>query len=142
MLVNAARHGRGLMLAPDWILTPYIAYGELIELLSTFAPHPRSSTLYDVHTYQKFVPLQVRLFIDFVSDQFSSDYDRSKQPTNLSLSDFIRLRGSKRSRRIRRILISVLTRQLAVPAALIQCCKRARITGSVSERGFLARNGH
>lgn len=75
MLVSAARHGRGLMLAPDWISAPYVASGELIDILPEFPPHPSTSTLYAVHPYQRFVPPHLRLFIDFLSERFSKDYD-------------------------------------------------------------------
>ena len=89
MLVNAARHGRGLMLSPDWIMAPYIANGELIELLPAFTPHPETSTLYAVHPYQRFVPPHVRLFIDFLIERFSGKFDWSVPPTNLFLPDFM-----------------------------------------------------
>lgn len=88
MLINAARHGRGLILSPDWLMAPYIANGELIELLSAFKPFPENSTLYAVHPYQRFVPPHLRLFIDFLTDRFSDKYDWTRQPTKLPLPDF------------------------------------------------------
>jgi len=75
MLNSAARNGRGLLLAPDWIVAPSIASEELVELLPDFSPHPSVSTLYAVHPYQRFVPPHVRLFIEYLSERFSEDYD-------------------------------------------------------------------
>ena len=83
MLVTAARHGRGLFLSPDWIVGPYIASGDLIELLSSFSPYPANSTLYAVHPYQRFIPPKVKGFIDFLIEHFSDSYDWSASPTNL-----------------------------------------------------------
>jgi DNA-binding transcriptional LysR family regulator len=46
MLVTAARHGRGLMLSPDWIMGPHIARGELVKLLPGYSPYPAISALF------------------------------------------------------------------------------------------------
>ncbi len=83
MLVTAARHGRGLMLSPDWIIGPSIANGELIEVLSDYLPYPETSSLYAVHPYQRFVPPKVRMFIDFLAERFGHSYDWSKDPAKL-----------------------------------------------------------
>jgi len=80
MLVTAARHGRGLMLSPDWILGPSIASGDLIELLTDFPPYPTTSTLYAVHPYQRFIPPKVRMFVDFLVERFGRHYDWSIDP--------------------------------------------------------------
>ena len=80
MLVTAARHGRGLMLSPDWILGPPLARGELVELLPTYAPHPATSPLYAVHPYQRFIPPKVRMFIEFLAERFRQGYDWSVDP--------------------------------------------------------------
>ncbi len=83
MLVTAARHGRGLLLSPDWILGPYVARGDLVEVLPKFSPYPATSTLYAVHPYQRFVPPKVRVFIDFLVERFGNDYDWSIDPTDI-----------------------------------------------------------
>ena len=80
MLVTAARHGRGLILSPDWILGPAIARGELIELLTDYPPYPKTSTLSVVHPYQRFIPPKVRIFIEFLVERFGRDYDWSIDP--------------------------------------------------------------
>ena len=83
MLVTAARHGRGLMLSPDWILGPYIARGDLIEVLPKFAPYPTKSSIYAVHPYQRFVPPKVRVFIEYLVERFGNDYDWTQNPTDI-----------------------------------------------------------
>ena len=80
ILVTAARHGRGLMLSPDWIMGPPIARGELVKLLPTYPPYPATSALYAVHPYQRFVPPKIKVFIDFLIDRFDKDYDWSAHP--------------------------------------------------------------
>lgn len=87
MLVTAARHGRGLILSPDWILGAPIARGDLIELLPAYIPYPTTSPIYAVHPYQRFVPPKVRVFIDFLVERFSSNYDWSVNPTDLTLPE-------------------------------------------------------
>ena len=89
MLVTAARHGRGLILSPDWILGPPIARGDLVELLPAYAPYPTTSPIYAVHPYRRFVPPKVRVFIDFLVECFSSNYDWSINPTDLALPDLM-----------------------------------------------------
>lgn len=83
MLVTAARHGRGLMLSPEWILGPAIARGDLIELLQAYPPYPATSSLYAVHPYQRFIPPKVRVFIDFLVERFSNAYDWSVNPSDI-----------------------------------------------------------
>lgn len=83
MLVTAARHGRGLMLSPDWIMGPAIARGELVELLPNYSPYPATSTLYAVHPYQRFIPPKVRVFIDFLVERFNGEYDWSIDPMDV-----------------------------------------------------------
>lgn len=81
MLVTAARHGRGLMLSPDWIMGPPIARGELVELLPNYSPYPATSALYAVHPYQRFIPPKVKVFVDYLIDRFDKDYDWSVYPS-------------------------------------------------------------
>lgn len=84
ILITAARQGRGLILATDWILGPHIAQGELIKLLPDYAPYPATSTLYALHPYQRYIPPKVRLFIDFLIERFADNYDWSKNPGPIS----------------------------------------------------------
>lgn len=89
MLVTAARHGRGLMLSPDWIMGPPVARGELVELLPDYPPHPAKSTLYAVYPFQRFVPPKVRMFIDFLVERFGDGYDWSMDPAEVRPSAVI-----------------------------------------------------
>lgn len=86
MLVTAARHGRGLMLSPDWVVGPPIARGDLVELLPQFAPYPATSSLHAVHPYQRFVPPKVKVFIAFLSEHFGGDYDWAVHPAEAPLT--------------------------------------------------------
>lgn len=81
MLVNAARHGHGLILSPDWVVAGPIARGELVTLLPTYPAYPATSSLYAVHPYQRFIPAKVKVFIDFLIERFDNDYDWSMHPT-------------------------------------------------------------
>ena len=83
MLVTAARQGRGLILSPDWVLGPYIASGELIELLPNYSPHPATTALFAVHPYQRFIPPKVKVFIDFLVEFFGKEYNWMLDPTEL-----------------------------------------------------------
>lgn len=80
ILLTAARHGGGIILSPEWILGPAIAQGDLVKLLPGYTPHPATSSLYTVHPYQRFIPPKVRMFIDFLAEHFSSDYEWSVNP--------------------------------------------------------------
>lgn len=87
MLVTAARHGRGLILSPDWILGPAMARGELVKLLPKYSPHPATSPLHVVHPYQRFVPPKVKVFIAFLGEHFGEGYDwavPTEAPVNAS----------------------------------------------------------
>lgn len=86
MLVTAARHGRGLILSPDWLLGPHIATGDLVELLPNYTAYPSSSPLYAVHSYQRFIPPKVRVFIDFLYERFADDYDWSINPAEFEMN--------------------------------------------------------
>ena len=80
MLVNAARHGVGLIRSADWILGPHIANGDLVEVLPNYQPHPATTPLYAVHPYQRFIPPKISVFIDFLTARFSEHYDWSTNP--------------------------------------------------------------
>ena len=87
ILVTAARHGRGLILSPDWIMGPPVARGELVELLPDYPPYPATSTLYAVYPDQRFVPPKVRMFIDFLVKQFGHEYNWFTDPAEVLPSE-------------------------------------------------------
>jgi DNA-binding transcriptional LysR family regulator len=87
--VTAARHGRGLILSPDWLLGPSISKGELVDLLPDYSPFPAMTALYAVHTYQRFIPPKVKIFIDFLVERFGDSYDWAQNPAEADLPDLM-----------------------------------------------------
>jgi DNA-binding transcriptional LysR family regulator len=65
----------GLILAPEWLVAPLLASGELVEVVLTNPPAPDRTPLYAVHPYQRFVPPKVKVFTDFLAERFGTDYD-------------------------------------------------------------------
>ena len=74
-LINAARDARGLILAPEWLVAPFLANGELVEVLAEQPPVPDRTPLYAVHPYQRFVPPKVKTFVDFLVNHYGKGYD-------------------------------------------------------------------
>ncbi len=74
-LIDAARDGRGISLAPEWLIGRWLDNGELVELLPQHPPIPARTPLYAVHPYQRFVPPKVRTFVDFLAARFGKGYD-------------------------------------------------------------------
>ena len=74
-LMNAARDDMGLVLAPEWLVGPALANGELVEVMPDHPPVPERTPLYAVHPYQRFVPPKVRAFVDFLAKRFAKGYD-------------------------------------------------------------------
>ncbi len=77
-LINAARDARGPVLAPEWLVGPYLANGELVEALPKHPPVPDRTPVYAVHPYQRFVPPKVRTFVDFLVSRYGKGYDWSR----------------------------------------------------------------
>ncbi len=74
-LVNAARDAMGPILAPEWLVGPFLANGELVDVLPKHPPVPDRTPLYAVHPYQRFVPPKVKAFVDFLAKRYGGDYD-------------------------------------------------------------------
>ncbi len=74
-LVNAARDAMGVVLAPEWLVGPFLANGELVEVLPGHPPVPDRTPLYAVHPYQRFVPPKVKTFVEFLAKRFGKGYD-------------------------------------------------------------------
>ena len=74
-LVSAARDARGLILAPEWLLGPSLASGELVEVLPKHPPAPDRTPLYAVHPYQRFVPPKVKSFVAFLGNRYGKNHD-------------------------------------------------------------------
>ena len=77
-LVAAARNAMGLILAPEWLVAPLLANGDLVEVVLANRPDPDSTPLYVVHPYQRFVPPKVKAFTKFLAARFGTGYDWTK----------------------------------------------------------------
>ncbi len=78
-LISAARDARGPVLAPEWLVGPFLANGELVEILPEHPPVPDRTPIYAVHPYQRFVPPKVKTFVDFLANRYGEGYDWSRQ---------------------------------------------------------------
>ena len=74
-LIIAARDARGLILAPEWLVGPSLATGELVEVMPKNPPAPDLTPIYAVHPYQRFVPPKVKTFVDFLAKRYGKAYD-------------------------------------------------------------------
>ncbi len=77
-LINAARDARGPVLAPEWLVGPFLANGELVEVLPKHPPVPDRTPVYAVHPYQRFVPPKVKTFVDYLVNRYGEGYDWSR----------------------------------------------------------------
>lgn len=69
-VVSWALAGHGIVQRAAWEVVPYLARGELIEVLSDFVL-PRAD-ISAVYHYRQFVPARVRAFIDFFEQRIRS----------------------------------------------------------------------
>jgi len=76
-LINAARDAMGLILAPEWLVGPFLANGEFVEVMPKHPPVPDRTPLYAVHPYQRFVPPKVKTYVDFLVNRYGKTYDWS-----------------------------------------------------------------
>ncbi len=81
-LINAARDAKGLVLAPEWLVGPSLAIGELVEVMPKHPPVPDRTPLYAVHPYQRFVPPKVKTFVDFLVKRYGKGYDWAHDKDN------------------------------------------------------------
>jgi len=70
LLINAALSGQGIFLAPSYMVDDTIKRGELVPVLEDYL----STTvgLYAIYPYSQFVSPKVRLFIDYLTEKWSS----------------------------------------------------------------------
>ena len=81
-LINAARDAMGPILAPEWLVGPFLASGELVDLLPKHPPVPDRTPLYAVHPYQRFVPPKVKTFVEFLVNRYGKGYDWARYKSN------------------------------------------------------------
>lgn len=70
-LVAAAISGLGIVLLPDWNLAMELRQKQLKILLRNYESVPKVSPIWAVHTHQRHLPPKIRVFIDFLAEQFS-----------------------------------------------------------------------
>ena len=79
-LLDAAMTGLGIAALPSFAVGPYVASGQLVELLSDYALP--ESTLYAVFLPDRRLPERIRTFVQFMADRFSPEpnWDRQLSP--------------------------------------------------------------
>ena len=82
-LINAARDAMGPVLAPEWLVGPLLASGELVEVLPKHRPVPDRTPIYAVHPYQRFVPPKVKTFVDYLVKRYGKGYDWARHRGSL-----------------------------------------------------------
>jgi DNA-binding transcriptional LysR family regulator len=68
-LTRAAAQGMGITLQPDFIAEPYLARGEVLELLPDFAPPPLG--IYAVLPSNRYIPHRVNVLLEHLAASFS-----------------------------------------------------------------------
>lgn len=76
-LLEAARAGLGLIVLPHWMIHPHLDSGELQLVMQEFTPPPLP--VHAVYPQRRFLPVRVRCFVDFVSEQFSINHDMERK---------------------------------------------------------------
>lgn len=72
-LVAAALAGVGIILVPVWLVGTDVKKARLLEVLPEFEVVPSDSPLYALYPHQRYLPLKVRAFIDFLLDRFTDE---------------------------------------------------------------------
>lgn len=71
MLTSAALAGMGIVYGPTFVFGEHLKAGRLIELLPEFkAP---DLTIHAVYSSARYVPLKVRVFIDYLVSAFGDE---------------------------------------------------------------------
>ena len=70
LLLNAVLAGQGILFGPDFMFNEYIKRGKLEPTLNDF--YKPSTALYAVYPYSKFVSSKLRVFIDFLMEEWSN----------------------------------------------------------------------
>lgn len=69
ILINAGLNGKGLFMAPTFMIARYLKTGQLETILDKYMPV--TSGLYAVYPYSKLVSKKVRAFVDFIAESWS-----------------------------------------------------------------------
>lgn len=68
LLAKAAAAGAGVVISPRYIVQHGLAQGDLVELF--VLPNPAGLGLFAVYPHRTMLPLKLRVFVDFLADQF------------------------------------------------------------------------
>ena len=61
--------GAGIVLEPDFVVTPWVKDEKLVEILKNFRPPP--SNIYAVYPSRRHLSAKVRTFVDFLGTHFA-----------------------------------------------------------------------
>jgi hypothetical protein len=70
-LIDAAISGLGIAALPSFAIAPYLASGQLVELLVEYTLP--ESTLYAVFLPDRRLPERIRTFVQFLAERFATD---------------------------------------------------------------------
>ncbi len=70
-LVEGALAGLGLIVKPHWMIHSHLESGALQQVLPQYTPTPLP--IHAVYAQRRFLPIRVRCFVDFLSEQFSEN---------------------------------------------------------------------
>ena len=70
LLLNAVLAGQGLLIGPDFMFNEHIKSGKLEPTLTEF--YKPSTALYAIYPYSKFVSSKLRVFIDFLIEEWAN----------------------------------------------------------------------
>ena len=81
-LRGAALDGLGIALLPDFSASADLAAGKLVQVLPQWrAVGSFGDSLFAIRPYSPYVPRAVRLFVDFLREQFREGFSTNKQQT-------------------------------------------------------------
>jgi DNA-binding transcriptional LysR family regulator len=69
MLAAVSAAGAGIVLSPNFVVEPYIASGQLVEVLQPYRTAPYS--IYAMYPSRRHLSAKVRTFVDFLATRFS-----------------------------------------------------------------------
>ncbi|AJR06427.1 LysR family transcriptional regulator [Photobacterium gaetbulicola] len=72
MLLKMTVLGQGISTLPHWMVAPYEASGELVQVLTNY--NKQTIPLYAVYKASHSLPLRIRAFIDFIAEALDDDH--------------------------------------------------------------------
>ena len=68
-LMNCARAGLGVIMVADWSARADVCNGTLVQILAEYRVEPRGTPINVLYESRSYVPLKVRVFIDFYAEK-------------------------------------------------------------------------